>query len=174
MYRLQRLVHPFVCILALAATAQARASGESDPAVAGAQAVRWVADFDASRTDRRLSFSRGGFDLGMHFASRPELVGPVDLGHDAAAPFAPTLPALSLGLRSVAAGAGGGSARRLLERATGATPGEGAVSRIGIEWKPAPSRFFLRHGLGVRLDDDDRLTMRLRKGSLGIYMRASF
>jgi hypothetical protein len=47
--------------------------------------------------------------------------------------------------------------------------------RIGIEWKPAESQLmFVRDGLGMRLGGDDRLTMRLRKGTLSIYMKRQF
>jgi hypothetical protein len=48
----------------------------------------------------------------------------------------------------------------------------GPVAGAGDEeWKPAPSRVFLDRGLGIRLDSDDRLTMRRRKGSLGICLK---
>jgi hypothetical protein len=48
------------------------------------------------------------------------------------------------------------------------------VSRVGIEYKPAQSQVFLNHGLGFRLGGDDKLTMRLRKGSLGLYLKRNF
>ena len=68
------------------------------------------------------------------------------------------------------------SASTLLERATG---GGGAAasygSKIGLEWKPAQSQVnFLREGLGIRLDGNDRMSVRLRKGVLGIYMHRKF
>jgi hypothetical protein len=81
------------------------------------------------------------------------------------------LPALSLGLRSVEGPASGSS---LAERALGSATTEPAVSKVGIQWKPAQSRVFLHQGLGFRLGGDDRVVMRLRKGSLGIYMQRRF
>ena len=48
------------------------------------------------------------------------------------------------------------------------------MSRVGIEYKPPQSQFFLNRGLGFRLSGDDRVTMRLRKGSVGIYLKRNF
>ncbi len=97
------------------------------------------------------------------------------LGAGPPGPFVATLPSVSIGLRSDASGgwAPGGT---LLERAR-SSPAvrHGLVSRVGIEWTPAqPQVAFVRDGLGIRLGGDDRLTMRLRKGALGIYMRRDF
>ena len=48
-------------------------------------------------------------------------------------------------------------------------------SKIGVEWKPAePEINFLREGLGIRLEGNNRMTVRLRKGMLGIYMHRKF
>jgi hypothetical protein len=82
------------------------------------------------------------------------------------------LPALSFGLRTVSAGPA--PASTLVERALAAAPATPYVSKVGIEWKPAQSQVFLNHGLGFRLSGDDKLTMRLRKGSLGLYMKRNF
>ena len=48
------------------------------------------------------------------------------------------------------------------------------VSRVGIEYKPAQSRVTLNQGLGLRLNGDDKVTMRLRKGSLSLYYKRNF
>ena len=48
------------------------------------------------------------------------------------------------------------------------------VSKVGIEWKPAQSQIFFRGGVGVRLNGDDSVVMRLRKGTFGLYMHRSF
>ena len=51
---------------------------------------------------------------------------------------------------------------------------ETAVSKVGIEWKPAQSQVFFNGGVGVRLTGDDSVVMRLRKGTLGLYVKRSF
>jgi hypothetical protein len=49
------------------------------------------------------------------------------------------------------------------------------VSKVGIDFKSAQSQWDIAYGgLGVRLADDARMTVRLRKGGLGVYMRSSF
>ena len=94
-----------------------------------------------------------------------------DARADSAAPPGAMLPALSFGLRSVSAPM---PASHLVDRTLGSGSAVPAVSRVGIEYKPAQSQVFLNHGLGFRLGGDDKLTMRLRKGSLGIYLKRNF
>ena len=120
----------------------------------------------------RWSLSRGSIDLGVHFEARPAAAHPLDGRYDSAAPMGASLPSLSLGLRSVDSGPA--SANTLVERALGSTSAAPYVGKVAIEYKPAQSQVFLRQGLGFRLSGDDRVTMRLRKGSLGIYMHANF
>jgi hypothetical protein len=120
----------------------------------------------------RWSLSRGAVDVGLRFEPRPSAVMPVDARFDSAAPAGSTLPALSLGLRSFSAAPDSRSS--LAERAMGASPALSSVSKVAVEWKPAQSQVFLRQGLGIRLGGDDKLTMRLRRGSLGIYMQRNF
>lgn len=53
--------------------------------------------------------------------------------------------------------------------------GEAVVGKVGIEFKAAQSRWNIAYGgLGLQLADDTRMTLRLRKGGLGVYMRSSF
>jgi hypothetical protein len=159
---------------AVAATdvGDAQASGEADPALASsaAPAPRWSASGLAERGSYRWSLSRGALDLGVRFEPRVAAALPIDARYDSAAPLGATLPSISVGLRSIAAPA---PADSLIERALGSdSPGE--ESKVGIEWKPAQSQVFIRQGLGVRLGGDDRLVMRLRKSSIGIYMHRTF
>ena len=65
------------------------------------------------------------------------------------------------------------AASNLVDRTFG-SGGESYVRKVGIEWKPAQSRVFLNQGLGIRLDGDDRVMVRMRKGSLGLYLRSNF
>jgi hypothetical protein len=119
-----------------------------------------------------VSVSRVPIYLGLHFESRPVSAHTIDARYDSAAPPGVTLPALSIGLRSVSAGPA--PATSLAARALGSGSSIPYVSKVGIEWKPAQSQVFFYQGLGVRLGGDDRLVMRMRKGSLGVYMHRNF
>jgi len=138
---------------------------------AGAAVVRWSVLAEPSDAGYRLSLARGGLDLGLDFQGRAAAARIADARFDSAAPPGSVLPAVSFGLRSVNAPA---PASTLVDRTV--DPGTAApyVSRVGIEYKPAQSQVFLNHGLGFRLSGDDRLTMRLRKGSLGLYFKRNF
>jgi hypothetical protein len=122
----------------------------------------------------RWSLSRGALDIGMSVEAPGRDARPFDSRFDTSRPLPATLPALSLGLRRFAAGPPT-PASTLLERALGQAGAEPIVSHVGVEWKPAESQVsFLREGLGIRLDGNDRMTVRLRKGVLGIYMQRRF
>jgi len=167
-----------LCLLAVAGPA---AGGEASPAPTaavdgvgsdtGAAAARWSAAGEPSDGGYRLSLARGGVDLGLDFQRRAAAARIADARFDSAAPPGSMLPALSFGLRSVSAPA---PASTLVDRTV--DPGTAApyVSRVGVEYKPAQSQVFLNHGVGFRLSGDDRLTMRLRKGSLGLYFKRNF
>ena len=132
----------------------------------------WVTSAEWSGRSYRWSAQRGPLDIGLAFDASDPALAPVELSREASAVLVPTLPTISLGLRR----GGPADASTLLQRAFGAADGNGAsVSRVGIEWKPAqPQVNFLREGLGVRLDGNDRMTVRLRKGMIGIYMHRKF
>jgi len=120
----------------------------------------------------RWSASRGALDLSVRFEASARGQFPSDARSrlENTGPLVQPLPALSLGLRSVDAPLGS-----LLKQLGGSDSGLTYTHRVGIEWKPAQSDLlFLRQGLGVRLSGDDRLTMRLRKGTLSIYMKRDF
>ena len=52
---------------------------------------------------------------------------------------------------------------------------DATFTKVGVEWKPAQPRLdFLRGGLGLRLDGADHMSIRLRKGSFGIYLNRRF
>jgi hypothetical protein len=136
--------------------------------------VRWVTSSEWSGRRYRWSLQRGSLDIGLAFEPRDAALRPLDEHNESAAPLVPTLPTLSLGVRRVGRGEGA-AASSLLERALD-RPGEGGyTSRVGIEWKPAQSQLnFLRDGLGVRLDGNDRMSVRLRKGVLSVYVQRKF
>jgi hypothetical protein len=165
-----------LCLLAVAGSALA---GEPAPVVAASDAdaatvpapLRWSASGEPSDAGYRLSLARGGVDVSLDFQRRLASARTIDARFDSAAPAGTMLPALSFGLRNVSAPV---AASSLVDRTLGSGTEAPVVSRVGIEYKPAQSQVFLNHGLGFRLGGDDRLTMRLRKGSLGVYLKRTF
>lgn len=151
--------------------ASAVPAGEATGAEPVPAAVHWAAGGEASDAGYRLSFARGGVDVGLDFQRRLAAARAGDARADSAVPPGAMLPALSFGLRSVSAPM---PASHLVDRTLGSGSAVPAVSRVGIEYKPAQSQVFLNHGLGFRLGDDDKLTMRLRKGSLSLYFKRNF
>lgn len=121
----------------------------------------------------RSSLVRGGLDLGVKFDAPLRALHPGEAPIDPVIAYVAPIPTLSVGLRSTPAGAVA-TAGTLFERATGATLRRPPERKVGLEWKPAQSRIFLNRGLGIRLDGDDRFTMRLKRGSLGIFMKTTF
>jgi hypothetical protein len=133
---------------------------------------RWSRRAELSDSVYRWSASRGALDLGIRFdaSARGQFATDARSRLDNAGPLVQPLPALSLGLHSIDA-----PPSSLLKQLGGSDSGLAYTHRVGIEWKPAQSELlFLRQGLGVRLSGDDRLTMRLRKGTLGLYMKRDF
>jgi len=133
-------------------------------------AKRWSTSAEIDSNSYRVSLSRGKLDLGMGFDAPQGSATRTARSVDPVGPIVPTPPSLSIGLRSATAGPPPNS---LIERAAdGATPS--STRRVGLEWKPAQSRVFVRGGLGVRLVGDDQVTMKLRAGQIGLYMKSSF
>ena len=148
------------------------ASSPSDGARTAAEPVRWMSSAELSGGQYRWSATRRGFDVGMAVAAPPQEGHRFDARSENAGPLMPDLPSFSLGLRRERHVQ---SASTLVDRATGTAREASYVSKIGLEWKPAQSQVkFMREGLGFRLDGQDRMTVRLRKGVLGIYMQRKF
>ena len=60
-------------------------------------------------------------------------------------------------------------------RGHGFDGGDGVVGKVGIEFKAAESRFSVNYGgLGLRLAGDTRMTVRVKRGGLGVFMRSKF
>jgi len=176
---LKVLVRSMVLLPALAASGNLLAL-ETEPPGAESQAdahsgSRWASSYQVSRSDYRLSLGRGALDVGIRFEARSGGIRLPDSRFDsgtASAPLAADLPSVSIGLRRTSIASDGGSSN-LVDRAFG-SGGETFVRKVGIAWKPAQSRVFLNQGLGFRLDGDDRVTVRLKKGSFGLYMQSTF
>ena len=133
--------------------------------------ARWTSSAELSGGQYRWSASRRGFDVGVAVAAPPQDGHRFDVRSENALPAA-NLPSFTLGLRRDAQVP---SASTLVDRATGTARDASYVSKIGLEWKPAQSQVkFMREGLGFRLDGQDRMTVRLRKGVLGVYMQRKF
>ncbi len=131
---------------------------------------RWTAGGAFETGGYRMSVSRGAFDVGLRFEQRAIALRPTET-HAEPATF--TLPTLSFELRSISAAPATGSS--LAERALGSAAAATApASKVGVEWKPAQSQVFFHGGVGVRLNGDDSVVMRLRKGTLGFYMQRAF
>lgn len=157
----------------LSLLAAGAAVAEPEAADAPAAPLRWSTRSDYVGGNYRWAASRGVLDFGLRFDTSPR-AGVVPEPHlDAAGPMVSSLPSLSLGVRTITPSPTAASS--LLERAIGAGAAPATSSSVGIEWKPAqPQLAFIRQGLGLRLSGDDRLTMQLRKGTLGIYMKRDF
>jgi hypothetical protein len=51
----------------------------------------------------------------------------------------------------------------------------GVAGKVGLEFKSAQSRFNVAYGgLGMRLTGDSKMTVRLRRGGLGLFMKREF
>ena len=140
---------------------------ESVPAAAS---TRWLTSAELNGHAYRFSLARGELDLGMTFDTPTRASHPQDVRIDAQGPVLSTLPSVSLGLHH----AHELPASSLLARATAAAKPD-SESRVGIQWQPAQSQVnFLREGLGMRLDSNESITMRLRKGLFGVYLQRRF
>ena len=48
-------------------------------------------------------------------------------------------------------------------------------TKVGLEWKPAKSRLGLEEGrIGIQFDSGYRVSFRVRRGGLGVYLRGQF
>jgi hypothetical protein len=134
---------------------------------------------------RRFWISRGRTDLGigvgaMTLTAQP-LGAPPSAAPNTTLDGAPVLlasaPALSVGMRfrtsresTVFADASGA-------RGFGPNNGDAYLGKVGVEWKPVSfvQRWNIAYGgIGWRLSADSRMTLRIRGGGLGLYMRSQF
>jgi hypothetical protein len=112
----------------------------------------------------QLDFGRSDhpLDLGV------DLARPVDAG---ARPLLGSIEAFRIGWRYRTRGEPAWGAARPELRALADAP----ETRIGIQWKPAPSQIdLLRGDIGLKLEGAEHLSIRLRKGSFGIYLNRKF
>ena len=129
----------------------------------------WVARGEVDGGSYRASVSRGKLDMGVGFDAPVGFATRTTRSVDPASPIVATVPSLSVGLRSES---GAAPASSLIARATAEGTAPTSTQRVGLEWKPAQSSVFVRGG--VRLTGDDRVTMRLKGGRVGVYMKSTF
>jgi len=129
----------------------------------------WITRGEVDSGSYRASLSRGKLDMGVGFDAPVGVATRTARSVDPASPIIPTVPSLSVGLRSDSAGAPPSS---LISRAAGEGTVSAATRRVGLEWKPAQSSVFVRGGL--RLTGDERVTMRVKGGRVGVYMKSTF
>lgn len=131
-------------------------------------AKRWATSAEVDSGSYRVSLSRGNFDMGMGFDAPAGISTRTARSVDPAGPIPATLPSLSVGLRRDT----GPAPSSLIERARAEGAAPSSTQRVGLEWKPAQSSLFVRGG--VRLTGDDRVTMRVKSGRVGVYMKSTF
>lgn len=126
--------------------------------------------------DYRLWMSHGRAGVGVGVGTlgylQPGLAG----GRDGARALVGMTPTVSVGMRyrmspNAAVFADALGARALPPETTGAY----VNTKVGVEWKPAKSRFGFDHGaIGVQFDSGYRLSLKARSGGLSVYLRGQF
>ncbi|HUG25321.1 hypothetical protein [Piscinibacter sp.] len=150
--------------------------GRIPPVESGVQALDGRPVTELAGVDYRLwlSSGRAGLAIGVGTVSlvMPQL-------HDAADTprrLGATAPTVTVGLRYRM------SPRSAVYADAAGVHGFGADvhaaqinTRVGLEWKPATSRFGFEHrSFGLQLDSGYRLSLRARSGGLALYLRGKF
>ena len=134
---------------------------------------------------RRFWVSRGRTDLGIGVGTMVLTAQPLG-APPSAAPNATldnstillaSAPSLSVGMRFRASPQSTVFADASGARGFGPNNGDAYLGKVGVEWKPTSfvSRWNIAYGgIGWRLSADSRMTLRIRGGGLGLYMRSQF
>jgi len=137
----------------------------------------------------RFWISRGRADLGFGVGALALTAQPLGSAPTAAPSAAPngaldsqtillaSAPSLTVGMRFRASPQSTFFADASGARGLGPNNGDAYLGKVGVEWKPAPfaSRWNIAYGgIGWRLSSDSRMTLRIRRGGLGLYMRSQF
>lgn len=117
--------------------------------------------------------SRGATDIGFGLGSVGYVVRPYGGMSSEAPMLASTATSVSVGVRYHA------NERSVVYADASAAPGfdrgDAYFTKVGIEWKAASSPLSLVHGgIGFQLDNTSRMTFRVRRGGLGVYLRSEF
>jgi len=134
---------------------------------------------------QRFWLSRGRADVGFGIGALTLSAQPLGTA-PSAAPNATldnqtillaSAPSLSVGMRYRASPQSTFFADASGSRGLGLNNGDSYLGKVGVEWKPASaaSRWNISYGgIGWRLSSDSRMTLRIRGGGLGLYMRSQF
>jgi hypothetical protein len=133
----------------------------------------------------RFWVSRGRADLGVGVGTLALTAQPFGAAPSAAPSSTldtPTIllmsaPSLSVGMRYRASPQSTFFADASGTHGLGSSNGDAYVGKVGVEWKPVSlsSRWNIAYGgIGWRLSADSRMTLRIRGGGLGLYMRSQF
>lgn len=125
----------------------------------------------------RWWISRGRVDWGVGFGATAVTAQPLG-----AAPGAPPItlgssPSLTVGMRYRTSPHSTVFADASSTPGLGLHSGDAYIGKVGVEWKPASlaSRWNVSYGgIGWRLNSDSRMTLRVRSGGVGLYMRSRF
>ena len=131
-----------------------------------------------SELSYRWWISRGRTDWGVGVGALALTARPLGASPGDSPILLNSSPSVTLGMRYRASPqstvfADASSAPGLL----GATNGDAYIGKVGVEWKPASlaSRWNLSYGgIGWRLNADSRMTLRVKSGGVGLYMRSQF
>ena len=110
--------------------------------------------------------------------TRPTGSIPGLVGTDSSTPTGSTV--LTLGMRyktspTASFFADASSWRGSSSAGNGGTPDTAVAGKVGMEFKSAQSMLHVAYGgLGVRLAGDSKMTVKLRRGGLGVFMRSAF
>jgi hypothetical protein len=123
----------------------------------------------------RLWVSRGPAAMGVGVGTLGYVRPPLD-GRPEPVSLTGTAPTFSVGLRYRTSMHSAVYADALGTRGLGPeTDGLYVNTKVGMEWKPAKNTFGFDHGtIGVHFDSGYRLSLRPRKGGLGVYLRGQF
>ena len=138
-----------------------------------------------SDVSHRFWVSRGRTDLGIGVGALALTAQPLGAA-PSAAPNATldnstillaSAPSLSVGMRFRASRESTVFADASSTRGFGPNNGDAYLGKVGVEWKPVSlaSRWNLSYGgIGWRLSADSKMTLRIRGGGLGLYVRSQF
>ncbi len=155
--------------------------------VMGVQGLQNVQPDSARLSDisYRYWLSRGRTDVGFGIGTLTLTARP--LGTPPSAAPGPTLdnsrillasaPTLTVGMRYRATPQSTLFADAAGTRGLGSNSGDAYLGKVGVEWKPASfsSRWNIAYGgIGWKLSSDSRMTLRIRSGGVGLYMRSQF
>ncbi len=123
--------------------------------------------------------SKGHADLGLGLGALAYVARPTGslpgLGPDGGTMLLASGSVLTLGMRYRTSARSSVFADAANWRGAGPGGGEALVGKVGLEFKTAKSRWNLAYGgLGLTLPGDARMTLRMRRGGLALYMHSSF